>query len=89
MAMRKELRIDLADIEAVIIECPHCDTQIRIATGAKCGNSAQAPDPLEWCPVCQGRFGTGLRDKLEQLRRAIEYLTGNAATLSFQAAVRD
>lgn len=82
--MTKELRIDLGDLECIVIQCPACQTQIRLGFTSQLGRSNQAPAPLEWCPGCQTNFGSSLRNTVEALRQNIDTLKGLSASVGFQ-----
>src|SRR5579883_566652 len=86
-AMTRESLIRLEDVDAIVVQCSTCTSQVRVAINAKLGNSAQVPKPLECCPVCQVRFGDSLKSTLDDLQRALGVLRGLSATIAFQTKV--
>jgi hypothetical protein len=86
LAMKKELLVSLADIEAVCVICSSCKSQVRVATGAPLKAPADvqgSPVPLKHCS-CGLSFGDGLRGRVDALRTAIENMAGSLPVITLQ-----
>jgi hypothetical protein len=68
--MKDELIAALTDIEAIIIECSGCKSQVKIPIGATIGNPGdlRGVPPLSQCPVCTVPFESTLVDCVKKFK---------------------
>ena len=77
IAMQKELVISLEDLDAIVIECGECHSQIRIRMDSEL-RGGQRSSPLEFCSVCSAKFDSTLRPCVDSFRKALRDLKGDA-----------
>ncbi len=56
ICMKKELIASLSDVEAVIVECSVCKTQVRVPVHANLAQRDARSVPLAQCPACLSPF---------------------------------
>jgi hypothetical protein len=71
ICMKKELIASLSDVEAVIVECSVCKTQVRVPVRVNLVQKDTRLVPLSQCPACLSPFDSTV---LSHIKAVIQVL---------------
>lgn len=75
LAMTKEILVSLSDVDAFVVECKQCHSQLRFNPELEWKEDVDRDSPFVSCPLCHAPFDSTLKIGLLNLRNNWRGLT--------------
>jgi hypothetical protein len=79
--MKKELIASLSDVEALIVECSVCKTQVKVPVRANLVQRDSSIVPLTQCPVCLSPFDSTVLAHIKAFIQVLDVHHGHETML--------
>jgi hypothetical protein len=76
--MRKQLLVALSDVQCIAVECPNCQSEVRLQIDAQIKFTLDKVLALEYCPICKSPYDSTLKMNVINLRDAWKALVAHS-----------